>query len=29
MKEVIFSSNAPRPSGKYSQAIRAGNFVFI
>ncbi len=28
-KKVIFTSNAPRPSGKYSQAIRVSNFVFI
>ena len=28
-KKVIFTSNAPSPSGSYSQAIKAGNFMFI
>ncbi len=27
--EAIFTENAPRPVGPYSQAIRAGNFLFI
>ncbi|BAA29948.1 137aa long hypothetical protein [Pyrococcus horikoshii OT3] len=29
MKEVIFTENAPKPIGPYSQAIKAGNFLFI
>jgi len=29
MKTVINTNNAPAPIGPYSQAIRAGNFVFI
>jgi len=29
IKKVISTPNAPQPSGKYSQAIKAGNFVFI
>ncbi|AAL80792.1 deaminase [Pyrococcus furiosus DSM 3638] len=29
MKEVIFAENAPKPIGPYSQAIKAGNFLFI
>jgi 2-iminobutanoate/2-iminopropanoate deaminase len=29
MKEVINTSNAPAPIGPYSQAIAAGNFVFV
>lgn len=29
MKKVIFSGDAPKPIGPYSQAIRAGNFVFV
>jgi 2-iminobutanoate/2-iminopropanoate deaminase len=28
-KEVIYSANAPEPIGPYSQAIQAGNFLFI
>jgi 2-iminobutanoate/2-iminopropanoate deaminase len=28
-KEVIYSSNAPEPIGPYSQAIRAGNMLFV
>ncbi|HTH58289.1 MAG TPA: RidA family protein [Cyclobacteriaceae bacterium] len=28
-KEVVYSSNAPEPIGPYSQAIKAGNFLFI
>jgi len=27
--EFIFTENAPKPVGPYSQAVRAGNFVFI
>lgn len=29
MKKVIYTSQAPEPIGPYSQAIEAGNFVFI
>jgi len=29
MKEVINTINAPAPIGPYSQAIAAGNFVFV
>lgn len=29
MKEVVISNNAPAPYGPYSQAIVAGNFVFV
>jgi 2-iminobutanoate/2-iminopropanoate deaminase len=28
-KTVVYSSNAPEPIGPYSQAIQAGNIVFI
>jgi 2-iminobutanoate/2-iminopropanoate deaminase len=28
-KEVIYSSNAPEPIGPYSQAIQAGNMLFV
>lgn len=28
-KEVIYSSNAPEPIGPYSQAIKAGNTLFV
>ena len=28
-KTVVFSEKAPRPVGKYSQAIKAGDFLFI
>lgn len=28
-KEVIYTEKAPKPIGPYSQAIRAGNFVFL
>jgi 2-iminobutanoate/2-iminopropanoate deaminase len=28
-KEVVKTDRAPRPSGAYSQAIRAGDFLFI
>lgn len=29
MKETIFTENAPAPIGPYSQAIKAGNFIFV
>src|SRR5947199_10554489 len=29
MRSVITTSNAPRPSGVYSQAIVSGDFVFV
>jgi 2-iminobutanoate/2-iminopropanoate deaminase len=29
MKETIFTENAPAPIGPYSQAINAGNFIFV
>ena len=29
MKKVIFSQNAPKPLGPYSQAIQAGKFLFV
>jgi 2-iminobutanoate/2-iminopropanoate deaminase len=29
MKKAILSQNAPKPLGPYSQAIRAGDFVFV
>jgi 2-iminobutanoate/2-iminopropanoate deaminase len=28
-KEIIYTENAPAPIGPYSQAVRAGNFVFL
>lgn len=28
-KEVIYSANSPEPIGPYSQAIKAGNMVFV
>jgi len=28
-KKVIFTEKAPKPIGPYSQAIRAGNFIFL
>ena len=28
-KEVILTENAALPKGPYSQAIRAGNFLFL
>jgi len=28
-KEVILTKNAPLPKGPFSQAIRAGNFLFL
>jgi 2-iminobutanoate/2-iminopropanoate deaminase len=29
MKEIIFTENAPAPIGPYSQAIKAGNFIYV
>ncbi|WP_456321948.1 Rid family detoxifying hydrolase, partial [Palaeococcus sp. (in: euryarchaeotes)] len=29
MKEIVFSESAPKPIGPYSQAVKAGNFLFI
>ena len=29
MKEIINTDSAPKPVGPYSQAIKAGNFVFV
>ncbi|MCC6032340.1 MAG: RidA family protein [Pyrobaculum sp.] len=29
MKEVIYTEAAPRPIGPYSQAIKAGNMLFV
>ncbi|NPA47888.1 MAG: RidA family protein [Thermococci archaeon] len=29
MKETVFTENAPKPIGPYSQAVRAGRFLFI
>ena len=29
MKEAVTTSSAPRPAGPYSQAIRAGDLVFV
>ncbi|HWZ04331.1 MAG TPA: RidA family protein [Mucilaginibacter sp.] len=29
MKTVINTSNAPAPIGPYSQAVKAGNFIFV
>ncbi|AMM53750.1 RidA family protein [Pyrococcus kukulkanii] len=29
MKEIVFTERAPKPIGPYSQAIKAGNFLFI
>jgi 2-iminobutanoate/2-iminopropanoate deaminase len=28
-KTVIYSANAPEPIGPYSQAVKAGNFLFL
>jgi 2-iminobutanoate/2-iminopropanoate deaminase len=28
-KQVIYTSNAPAPIGPYSQAIKAGDFIFL
>lgn len=29
MKKIIFSENAPKPIGPYSQAVKVGNLVFL
>lgn len=29
MGETIFTEKAPKPIGPYSQAVRAGNFLFV
>ena len=29
MKKVVLSQNAPKPLGPYSQAVQAGNFLFV
>ena len=29
MKEVIYTESAPRPIGPYSQAVKAGNMLFV
>jgi 2-iminobutanoate/2-iminopropanoate deaminase len=29
MKKIVHSDNAPKPVGPYSQAVQAGNFLFI
>jgi len=29
MKQRIFTDQAPKPVGPYSQAIKVGNFLFI
>lgn len=29
MKKIIQTEKAPKPSGPYSQAIQAGNFLFV
>jgi 2-iminobutanoate/2-iminopropanoate deaminase len=29
MKSIIQARNAPKPVGPYSQAVKAGNFLFI
>ena len=29
MKKIIHSKDAPKPIGAYSQAVRAGDFIFI
>ena len=29
MKKIIYTKNAPEPIGPYSQAVQAGNFVFV
>lgn len=29
MKQIITTTNAPAPIGPYSQAIKAGNFLFV
>ena len=29
MDKAVFSQNAPKPIGPYSQAVQAGNFLFV
>ncbi len=29
MKKIVSSQNAPKPIGSYSQAVQAGNFLFV
>jgi 2-iminobutanoate/2-iminopropanoate deaminase len=29
MKQIIFSEKAPKPIGSYSQAVEAGNLIFL
>ncbi len=29
MKKIVSNQNAPKPIGPYSQAVQAGNFLFI
>ena len=29
MKKAVLSQNAPKPLGPYSQAVQAGNFLFV
>ncbi len=29
MKRTVISQNAPKPLGPYSQAVEAGNFLFV
>lgn len=29
MKEIIFTENAPKPIGPYSQAVKVGNLLFV
>jgi 2-iminobutanoate/2-iminopropanoate deaminase len=29
MKKIVQTENAPKPVGAYSQAVRAGNFLFV
>ena len=29
MKTIINTTNAPAPIGPYSQAVKAGNFIFL
>ncbi|MEM0369154.1 MAG: RidA family protein [Pyrobaculum sp.] len=29
MKEIVYTENAPRPIGPYSQAVKTGGFLFV
>jgi 2-iminobutanoate/2-iminopropanoate deaminase len=29
MKKIVLTKNAPKPMGPYSQALQAGNFLFV